>query len=99
VPNYFNVYEKMGKVIFRYTDKHFKKFNREANKISLDVPDDMDINEYKLVCVRLAAAMGYSNKSIKKTFGDLVYGNEDKEGLKELLDELNIKKNVGKITE
>ena len=76
----------MGKVIFRYTDKHFKKFNREANKISLDVPDDMDINEYKLVCVRLAAAMGYSNKSIKRTFGDLVYGNEDKEGLKELLD-------------
>ena len=26
---YFNVYEKMGKLIFRYTEDYFKKFNRE----------------------------------------------------------------------
>ena len=54
-PKYFNVYEKMGKLIFRYTEDYFKKFNRELNKISLEVPDDMDINEYKLVCVRLTS--------------------------------------------
>ena len=88
----------MGKLIFTYTDKAFVDLNREASKIELDVPDDMDINEYKEVCVRMASAMGYGNKSIKKSFGDLVYGNEDKNELKELLDELNIKKNANKKT-
>ena len=39
---------KMGKLIFRYTDKDFVQLNREANKIEFDVPDDMDINEYKV---------------------------------------------------
>ena len=43
----------MGKLIFTYTDKDFVQLNREANKIEFDVPDDMDINEYKVVCVRL----------------------------------------------
>jgi hypothetical protein len=58
----------------------------------------MDINEYKVICVRMASAMGYGNKSIKNAFGDLVYGNEDKNKLKELLDELNITKNTNKKT-
>ena len=86
----------MGRLICTYTDKDFVELNREASKIEFDVPDDMDINEYKVVCVRMASAMGYGNKSIKKSFGDLVYGNEDKNELKELLDELNIKKNANK---
>ena len=89
----------MGKLIFTYTDKEFVNANREANKIEFDVPDDMDINEYKVVCVRLASALGYGNKSIKKSFGDLVFGNEDKNELKDLLDELNIKNNNKEITE
>lgn len=88
----------MGKLIFSYTDKDFIENNREANKIEFDVPDDMDINEYKLVCIRMASAMGYGNNSIKKSFGDLVYGNEDKNEIKELLDELNITKNTHKKT-
>jgi hypothetical protein len=89
----------MGKLIFTYTDKEFVNANREANKIELDVPDDMDINEYKVVCVRLASALGYGDKSIKKSFGDLVYGNEDINELKDLLDELDIKKNDKTIAE
>ena len=88
----------MGKLIFSYTDKDFIENNREANKIEFDVPDDMDINEYKVVCIRMASAMGYGNNSIKKSFGDLVYGNEDKNEIKELLDELNITKNTHKKT-
>ena len=88
----------MGKLIFTYTDKDFVQLNREANKVEFDVPDDMDINEYKVVCVRLASALGYSDKSIKKSFGDLVFGNEDVNDLKELLDELNIKNNDKAIT-
>ena len=58
----------------------------------------MDINEYKVVCVRLASALGYSDKSIKKSFGDLVFGNEDVNDLKEILDELNIENRNKKIT-
>tara|TARA_A200000159_G_scaffold145014_1_gene150332 strand:+ start:774 stop:1046 length:273 start_codon:yes stop_codon:yes gene_type:complete len=82
----------MGKLIFSYTDKEFIEYQREANKIELDVPDDMDINEFKVICIRMASAMGYGNKSITKAFGDLIYGTEDKDNLKDLLDELNITK-------
>tara|TARA_B100000963_G_C22079009_1_gene431438 strand:+ start:102 stop:371 length:270 start_codon:yes stop_codon:yes gene_type:complete len=88
----------MGKLIFTYTDKDFVELNREANKIEFDVPDDMDINEYKVICVRLASALGYSDKSIKKSFGDLVFGHEDANDLKELLDELDIKDRNKKTT-
>ena len=41
----------------------------------------------------MVQALGYTEKTIKKSFGDLVFGNEDKNDLKELLDELNIKNN------
>jgi len=83
----------MGKLIFNYTDKDFIENNREASKIEFDVPDDMDIHEYKVMCVRLASAIGYGDKTIKKSFGDLIYGDDDTNELKELLDDLNIKKN------
>jgi hypothetical protein len=88
----------MSKLIFTYTDKEFVEANREASKIEFEVPDDMNINEYKIVCVRLAAALGYSDKSIKKSFGDLVLGDENINELKDLLNELNIKKNNKEIT-
>ena len=88
----------MGKLIFRYTDKDFIENNREANKIEFEIPDNMDIVEFKVVCIRMASAMGYGNKSIKESFGDLVYGNEDKNELKELLHELNITENTNKKT-
>ena len=85
----------MAKLIFRYTDE-LVKTNREASEIEFTVPDDMDMNEFKVMCVRLASAMGYHEKSIKKSFGDLVFGDEDVNTLKELLDELNIKRNYKK---
>ena len=82
----------MGKFIFRYTDDLVED-NREAREIEFTVPDDMDIHEFKVMCVRLASSMGYQEKSIQKAFGDLVFGEEDVNTLKELLDELNIKRN------
>ena len=81
----------MGKLIFNYTDKEFLEMQREASKIELDVPDDMNIHEFKVMCVRLASAMGYHANSIKKSFGDLIWGDENHNTIKELLDELNIK--------
>lgn len=81
----------MGKLIFRYTDEEFLQVQREASKIEFDVQDDMDINEFKVMCVRLASAMGYQEKSINKAFGDLIFGDDDPNTIRELLDELNIK--------
>ena len=82
----------MGKLIFNYTDKELLEVQREVSKIEFEVPDDMNISEFKVMCVRLASAMGYHENSIKKSFGDLVFGNDEPNSIKELLDELNIKK-------
>lgn len=79
----------MGKLIFKYTDELLED-NREASEIELTVPDDMNIHEFKVMCVRLASSMGYQQSSIEKSFGDLVFGDEDVNTLKGLLDELNI---------
>lgn len=55
-------------------------YNREAQKIELAVPDDMNIFEFKIMCVRLASALGYTDTSIKKSFGSTEYESEsDKE--------------------
>jgi hypothetical protein len=43
--------------------------NREASKIEFEVPNDMDVWEYKRMCVRMAGAMGYTSLSVKKAFG------------------------------
>lgn len=64
--------------------------NREANHITFDVPDDMNISEYKIVCVRLASAMGYHPSSIYKAFGELDYETKSDRDFKELLKSLNI---------
>lgn len=82
----------MAKLIFKYTDIDDVIECREASEIQFTVPDDMDINEYKVMCVRLASAIGYQDKTIKRAFGDLVYGDENKNTLKDLLDELNIRR-------
>jgi hypothetical protein len=80
----------MGKLIFRYTEDDMIDNNREASEIELTVPDDMNIQEYKVMCVRLASAIGYSEKTIQKGFGDLVFGEENINTIKDLLDELGI---------
>ena len=43
--------------------------NREAKKINLTISDDLDIYEFKIVCQRLASAMGYHHESIQRAFG------------------------------
>jgi len=68
----------MGKLIFRYTDSDYLDVNREASEVSLTVPDDMTVNEYKVMCMRLASAIGYAEKTIDKAFGDVEYDDDDK---------------------
>ena len=48
----------------------------------------MDIHEFKVMCVRLASSLGYYQESIQNAFGDLVWGDEDKDELRELLNGL-----------
>ncbi len=52
----------MAKIIFNIDKTDY----REAFNIELSVPDDMNIYEFKTVCVRMASAMGYTDLSIKK---------------------------------
>jgi hypothetical protein len=87
----------MGKLIFRYTDEDIIEEIREAKSVELEVPDDMDIHEYKIMCIRLAHTLGYTEKTITNAFGDLIYGDEDRNNLKDLLDELNITRDNKKI--
>lgn len=54
---------------------------REPVKIEFDVPEDMNIYEFKNSCIRLALALGYNPNHIKDTFG-LV---EDTDKIKKLL--------------
>ena len=55
----------MAKFIFIIDEKD----NREASKIEFEVPNDMDVWEYKRMCIRMAGAMGYTSLSVKKAFG------------------------------
>jgi len=55
----------MAKLIFITEDSE----NREASEIKFKLPNDLDIWEYKRICIRMAGAMGYASISIKKAFG------------------------------
>jgi hypothetical protein len=57
--------------------------NREASKIEFEVPNDMDVWEYKRMCIRMAGAMGYASLSVRKAFGQ-----EYKDSLQEELNEI-----------
>ncbi len=61
------------------------EFGREANKIEMEIPPNLTIAEFKIVCRRLAASLGYATESITSEFGkDKEVG--DKNQLKLLLD-------------
>lgn len=71
----------MARLVYHIDDS----YNREASEISFDVPNDMNINEYKIICVRLAHAMGYHYKSIERVFGDLEYETESDREFKQFM--------------
>ena len=74
----------MAKLIFKYSNG-WKLNVREANEIKFDVPDDMNLNEYKAIVIRLAHSLGYSPKSITNLFGEL---EDNKEDIKTLLKDI-----------
>jgi len=48
---------------------HRSEFSREAKKIEMDIPPNLTIEEFKIVCRRLASSLGYAPESISKAFG------------------------------
>ena len=74
----------MAKITYNTNDS----YNREAKSISFDIADDLNINEFKIVCVRLAHAMGYHYKSIERTFGDLQHETQSDRDFKKFIKEV-----------
>jgi hypothetical protein len=66
---------EMAKFIFIINEDQ----NREASKIEFEVPNDMDVWEYKRMCIRMAGAMGYASLSVKKAFGQEYLNNVEEE--------------------
>ena len=66
---------KMAKLIFIIEEQE----NREASKIEFEVPNDMDVWEYKRMCIRMAGAMGYTSLSVKIAFGQEYLNNVEEE--------------------
>tara|TARA_R110000744_G_scaffold255201_1_gene370712 strand:+ start:742 stop:957 length:216 start_codon:yes stop_codon:yes gene_type:complete len=44
-------------------------YSKEAQKVVLEVREDLDIHEFKVMCKRLAASLGYSPASVEEAFG------------------------------
>jgi hypothetical protein len=72
--------------------KSEEPLNREDKNISIDVPDDMNIFEFKIMCVRMASALGYTDTTIKKAFGDSDYESDADREFKQFI------KSIGQLT-
>lgn len=62
--------------------------HREAKNIQFTIAEDLNIFEFKIVCRRLASAMGYHPESIKKAFGNEWDGDKKAE-LEEFVNIMN----------
>ena len=80
----------MGKLIFKYTEEEFINNVREASEIEFTIPDEINIFEFKTICARMAAALGYHEESIKKAFGKLEETNNLT--ITDLINEINKEK-------
>lgn len=43
-------------------------YSKEAQKVVLEVREDLNIHEFKIMCKRLAASLGYSADSVDEAF-------------------------------
>jgi len=60
----------------------------EAKSIELKIPSDITCKEFKIICIRMAHALGYHESSVRETFGDIkdTTAKLDKNQLNLLLD-------------
>lgn len=61
---------------------------KEAKSIELKIPNEMTCDEFKIMCVRMAHAIGYHQNSVTETFGKIKDKNlqQDKKQLELLFD-------------
>lgn len=74
----------MSKFIYVDTEN-----NSEANRIEFDINGEIDIFKFKLLCMRMALAMGYSPKNISEVFGDVRNNVEFQNELKQFNQYIN----------
>ena len=58
-------------------------YSREAQKVEFEVPEDLSIQDFKRLCKRLAASLGYSYESIDKVFDKKIPPKTPKQILKD----------------
>tara|TARA_R110001583_G_scaffold13766_5_gene58744 strand:- start:2386 stop:2592 length:207 start_codon:yes stop_codon:yes gene_type:complete len=58
-------------------------YSKEAQKVELEVREDMDIFDFKILCKRLAASLGYSYNSIEEAFDNKQRPSKTKQILKD----------------
>lgn len=83
----------MAKLEYTHTDI----YNREAKKISLEFDDDLTIHEFKTICMRMASALGYTQKTIKSSFGE-EYDGDTTEEFRNLIQSILSGSNTNNIT-
>jgi hypothetical protein len=80
----------MAKLIFNIDQDEMEC--REACNIEFTVPDDMNIFEFKTMCIRLASAMGYGQGSINRAFSDIsndrLYNSKTDSDIREVINGL-----------
>ena len=61
---------------------------KEAKVIDFTLPKDMTCEEFKIICIRMAHAIGYHQNSVTETFGKIKDKNlqQDKKQLELLFD-------------
>ena len=61
---------------------------KEVKRIEFEIPKGMTCEEFKIICIRMAAALGYHENNIRQSFGNIEDANKrsDKKQLKLLFD-------------
>ena len=63
---YYNMESIMDKITY---ERDVEGNSRETTKIDFEFESDLNIKEFKRLCIRLAYSLGYGEKCIKKHFG------------------------------
>jgi len=50
---------------------------KEAKRIEFEIPKGMTCEEFKIICIRMAHALGYHEKTVRKSFGNIQDANKE----------------------
>ena len=57
----------------------FLIYQRGSETKELKLPNDMNCSEFKVICIRMAHAIGYHENSVRETFGNIADINKSKD--------------------